>query len=71
MTAIIEKKIKQCKNCERNTKHERNANTSSGFMILMHILLIILTAGIWLPIIVLYKVLFAKIGGWICRECGR
>jgi len=69
MTAIIEEKIKHCKHCECKTKHYRNNTTSSGFMILIHLILIFITAGIWLPIVIIYKLLFAKIGGWTCGSC--
>lgn len=69
MTAIMEEKIKKCDECKKNTKHYRNTQKSSGFMILVHLILIICTAGIWLPIILLWKFCFINIGGWMCGSC--
>ena len=65
-----EEKIQKCGNCNRVTKHYRNTEKSSGFMIMLHVILILLTAGIWIPVIVIWKLLFAKIGGWFCGSCG-
>jgi len=69
MTAIIEEKIKHCNKCNNTTKHYRNTTKSSGFMIMVHVILILITLGVWLPIVVIYKILFAKIGGWSCGSC--
>lgn len=71
MTAIIENKVKHCRKCDKKTKHQRGNNKSSGFMILIHLILIVVTAGIWLAIILIWKILNYKIGGWSCAECGK
>jgi len=47
----------------------RNNSQSSGFMLLIHLVLTTVTAGIWLALIIIWKLLNAKIGGWICSEC--
>lgn len=66
----VEEKIKYCNECERQTKHYRNNKKSSGFMLLVHLVLIVVTSGFWLIFIILWKILNAKIGGWRCSECG-
>ena len=67
----IEQKLKHCSRCKKTTTHQRN-NTSTGLvMILIHIVLTVLTAGIWLVLLILWKILTAKIGGWKCERCGK
>ena len=67
----IEQQLKHCSRCEKTTIHQRN-NTSIGFvMILLHIVLMVLTAGAWLVLLIVWKLLTAKIGGWKCERCGR
>ena len=39
-------------------------------MILVHLILAISTFGIWLGLVIIWKVLNAKIGGWKCSELG-
>jgi len=69
MAKIIEEQLKHCSKCDKTTKHLRNNSKSSGFMIFVHVILTICTAGIWLIFILLWKVLNAKVGGWKCGEC--
>ena len=71
MAKIIEEQMMNCSKCKKLTKHFRNNSKSSGFMILVHLLLTIFTFGIWLLVIIVWKVLNAKIGGWKCSECVR
>lgn len=70
MPIIIEEKLNHCKQCSKNTKHHRNNTKSSGFMLLVHLILTIVTFGIWLVLVIIWKILNAKIGGWKCSECG-
>ena len=69
MSKIIEEQLKHCKKCSKTTKHFRNNTKSSGFMILIHFILAICTAGVWLGLIILWKILNYKVGGWKCSEC--
>ena len=51
-----------CKDCERRVVVFRpRANH------LLHLLLTLITAGLWLPI---WLGLAIRIGGWRCAECG-
>lgn len=69
MTQIIEEKMVYCDNCKKDTKHYRNNSKSSGFMIFLHLVLTIGTVGVWLILVVIWKILNAKIGGWRCPDC--
>ena len=69
MPSVIEERLKRCKKCDKTTKHYRNNTKSSGFMLLVHLVLTVLSAGIWLGLIIVWKILNAKIGGWKCGEC--
>lgn len=70
MANVIEEQLKSCKKCKKTTKHHRNNSKSSGFMLLVHLVLTVCTVGIWLVLIILMKILNTKIGGWQCSECG-
>lgn len=70
MARVIEEQVFKCKKCNRLTKHFRNNNKSSGFMIMVHVLLTLGTLGVWLVLVIIWKILTAKIGGWKCGECG-
>jgi len=70
MANIIEEQLQYCSKCNKTTKHQRNNSKSSGFMILIHFILTIVTWGAWLLLVIIWKVLNAKIGGWKCSECG-
>lgn len=66
---IVEQKLKHCTKCEKETIHHRN-NTKTGLiMILVHIVLTIATMGAWLVLLVIWKLLTVKIGGWKCEAC--
>lgn len=71
MAKVIEEQLFKCKSCKRRTKHLRNNTKSSGFMILVHLILTIATFGIWLLLVILFKLLTFKIGGWKCEICGK
>jgi hypothetical protein len=66
----VEEKLKHCKRCGKVTKHHRNNTKSSGFMLLVHVALTLLTAGVWLGLLIIVKILDSRIGGWSCSECG-
>ena len=70
MTAYIEEQLKSCGKCKKTTKHFRNNNKSSGFMLLVHLVLTVVTVGVWLALVIIWKILNTKIGGWKCSECG-
>ncbi len=69
MAKYIEEQLKKCRKCGTTTKHVRNNSKSSSFMLLLHVVLTIATAGVWLLLIVVWKILNAQIGGWKCSEC--
>lgn len=52
-----------CKRCARDIMCERPDTNH-----VLHLLLSVFTAGLWLPIWVLCSI---KIGGWRCLQCGR
>lgn len=51
-----------CKACRFNTAMRPGANH------LMHLVLSVLTGGLWLPVWLLCAIRF---GGWTCVQCGR
>ena len=69
MAKAIEETLMKCKKCKKKTVHLRNTSKTSGLMMLVHIALIIGTAGVWLLLIIIFKILNIKIGGWQCSEC--
>ena len=69
MSKVLEQQLKKCSSCKRKTTHLRNNSKSSGFMVMVHLILTICSVGLWLLIIVPWKVLNTKIGGWSCSEC--
>ncbi len=71
MAKAIEQTIKQCKKCSKKTVHNRTINKTGLIMFLVHLVLTVLTAGVWLVVVVLWLLLNKKIGGWLCAECGR
>ncbi len=66
-----ESKLKKCKKCGRYTTHKRNVNKSSGLMIFIHFALTVITAGLWLIPLIIWLILFTKIGGWKCESCSK
>lgn len=69
MAKVLEEQLKHCKKCQKDTIHRRNNSKSSGFMLLVHLVLTVVTAGIWLVLVILWKILNTKVGGWKCSEC--
>ena len=69
MSKVIEEQLKYCNKCGKKTKHYRNNSQSSGFMLLIHLVLTVATFGVWLVLVIIWKLLNAKIGGWECSEC--
>ena len=39
-------------------------------MLLVHLVLTVVTVGVWLALVIIWKILNTKIGGWKCSECG-
>ena len=58
----MEFKSGYCKNCEESRKVERGSTNH-----VLHLILSIITAGLWLIVWLLISV---KIGGWRCSTCG-
>jgi hypothetical protein len=71
MAKAIEETLKHCKNCDRTTKHMRNTNKTGLAMFLVHLVLTVVTGGIWLVLLIIWMLLNTKIGGWKCSECGK
>jgi predicted nucleic acid-binding Zn ribbon protein len=69
MAKYIEEQLKKCSKCKKTTKHYRNNTKTSLFMFLVHIVLTVVTAGVWLVLLIVWKLLNTKIGGWKCSEC--
>jgi hypothetical protein len=71
MAKAIEQKIKHCKTCQRKTKHMRETTRTGLLMFLVHLVLTVITAGLWLALVVVWLLLNTKIGGWLCEQCGK
>lgn len=69
MAKSIEEKLKHCAKCKRSTVHRRNHNSTGLVMFLVHLVLTVVTMGVWLVLLVIYKIMTTKIGGWSCSEC--
>lgn len=70
MAKVIEQTLKHCKKCSKQTIHHRANNKTGLLMFLVHLVLTIATAGVWLVLVIIWALLNAKIGGWSCKECG-
>lgn len=70
MPMEIEEKLMRCDFCEKTTKFQRNHTKSSGFMLLVHFFLTILTAGVWLVLVSIVKLINEPVEKWRCEECG-
>ena len=66
----IEETLKHCRKCEMKTTHQRNTNKTGLVMLLVHLVLIAVTWGVWLIILAIWTLLNQRVGGWICSECG-
>lgn len=71
MAKAIEQTIKDCKRCSKKTVHHRASSKTGLIMFLVHIVLTIVTAGVWLVLLLVWMLLNTKIGGWSCQECGK
>lgn len=71
MVGYVQESLKYCKKCGAETKHWRNNTKSSGLMIVVHVILILATMGLWLIPLLLVKLLDTRIGGWKCSVCGK
>lgn len=69
MAKDLERTLMKCKKCKKKTEHLRNTNKTGLLALIIHIALILVTAGLWLIAIIIYKLFTAKIGGWQCSEC--
>ncbi len=61
--AAMEYTSKYCKYCGQQRKFER-----PGTNHILHLILSILTVGLWIPVWILSAI---KIGGWRCSFCGK
>ena len=68
MAAYVQQSLKHCSKCKKTTLHQRNNSKSSGFMIFVHLVLTIVTAGLWLLPVLLVKLLSFRVGGWKCAN---
>ena len=59
----MQESFRKCKPCG---KHVRAARPSANHVV--HLIISLLTAGLWLPIWLLCSI---SIGGWRCIECGK
>lgn len=71
MAKAIEETLKHCKKYGKTTRHLRNTNKTGPVMFLVHLVLTVVTGGIWLIFLVVWMLLNTKIGGWKCGECGK
>ena len=70
MAKIVESKLIHCAHCKQVTKHYRN-NSKMGLLgFLVNAALTIVTAGLWLLVVLVVMLLSVKIGGWTCSKCG-
>lgn len=69
MSNKIEEKVKKCRKCKKITIHKRNSSSMGALGIIINIILVIATYGLWLAPLLFYVLLTAKIGGWHCSEC--
>lgn len=70
MAKDLERTLMKCKKCKKKTEHLRNTDKTGLLALIIHIALIFVTMGVWLALIIIYKILNTKIGGWQCSECG-
>ena len=68
MSKQTESKFKYCGKCKADTLHYRNSSKTSFVMGLIHVVLTIVSFGLWLIPLILHSVLTAKIGGWKCSN---
>ena len=71
MARQLDQAVKKCKHCAKKTLHIRNGKRMSW---LLHILLSVITLGVWLFVVValfIWHLLTSPIGGWTCQECGK
>ena len=69
MAKALEETFKKCTTCNRKTVHVRNINKTGLAMFLVHLCLTIVTAGVWLILLIIWLLLNKKIGGWTCKNC--
>jgi hypothetical protein len=58
---------RHCDSCDRITRHERNVSAPNH---VLHLILSLLTAGLWL-FVWLFFVVFQNKGRWVCGQCGQ
>jgi|26BtaG_2_1085354.scaffolds.fasta_scaffold00621_7 hypothetical protein len=70
MATVVEQRLLKCSEQGKITVHHRNAER---FNWVLHIVLSILTIGLWVLVIVFLLVanLFVHHDGWACSECGK
>lgn len=70
MATVVEQRLLFCSNQGKKTIHHRNAEK---FNWILHIILIVITLGLWLFVLafLLFANLFINHGNWECSECGK
>jgi len=74
MASVVLEKMMSCDKCQHDTLHRKNAKKMRW---IMHILLTVITAGLWLFVLVLLFVLHvinktatSVTNSWTCSVCG-
>lgn len=70
MPNVIETGIQHCKECCKATKQHRNLKKSSVLGLCMHVCAIVMTWGLWLIPLGIYKLNANSTTRWICKDCG-
>lgn len=74
MAKIVENKMCNCSTCGHSTMHHRNINKMGAGEGLIHLILVVVTMGVWLMALIPFM-LFRNLtnpvwGGWVCSKCG-
>ncbi|MCP4763212.1 MAG: hypothetical protein GY870_15675 [archaeon] len=71
MAASIEEQIMYCKKCDKVTVHHRNVKKMSVIAIIINIIMVFITTGLWIIPLVLYLLLKPKNSSpYVCKVCG-
>ena len=65
----LEQTIRPCRKCGTATVHSRPNSKTTLLGLAIHLCLAIVTGGIWLAVLLIYKVCTIQIGGWKCQGC--
>ncbi|MCP4763804.1 MAG: hypothetical protein GY870_18680 [archaeon] len=71
MALAIEEQIKECKKCGKVTVHHRNVKKMGVIIVIINVLLVFITSGLWILPLVLYLLLSPKNKSqYACKVCG-